>query len=249
MRLRQLVFVSRERDELGSKICKLLDLKESYNDAGLINFGLENVLIPLGDTFFEIVTPVKENTTAERFLDKKGGDGGYMVIVDVENFEEEQERVETSGIEIVWHGNREEENIQARTIHLHPKQVGAAILSIDHMNPKAAWLWAGTDWEKDINKTLVDVISGVVLQSDNPELLCSKWEKALGKKRVAENNLSILLNESKISFVPDEDGRGEGINAFAVKTLDRNKILENAEKINALQNGNIYLGGVKIILD
>ena len=152
MRLRQLVFVSRERDELGSKICKLLDLKESYNDAGLINFGLENVLIPLGDTFFEIVTPVKENTTAERFLDKKGGDGGYMVIVDVENFEEEQERVETSGIEIVWHGNREEENIQARTIHLHPKQVGAAILSIDHMNPKAAWLWAGTDWEKDINK-------------------------------------------------------------------------------------------------
>ena len=249
MRLRQLVFVSRERDELGSKICKLLDLKESYNDAGLINFGLENVLIPLGDTFFEIVTPVKENTTAERFLDKKGGDGGYMVIVDVENFEEEQERVETSGIEIVWHGNREEENIQARTIHLHPKKVGAAILSIDHMNPKAAWLWAGTDWEKDINKTLVDVISGVVLQSDNPEFLCSKWEKALGKKRIAENNLSILLNESKISFVPDEDGKGEGINSFAVKTLDKNKILENAEKINALQNGNIYLGGVKIILD
>ena len=87
------------------------------------------------------------------------------------------------------------------------------------------------------------------MQSDNPELLCSKWEKALGKKRVAENNLSILLNESKISFVQDEDGKGEGINAFAVKTLDRNKILENAEKINALQNGNIYLGGVKIILD
>jgi hypothetical protein len=49
--------------------------------------------------------------------------------------------------------------------------------------------------------------------------------------------------------VPDEDGKGEGINAFAVKTLDRSKILENAKKINALQNGNIYLGGVKIILD
>ena len=73
--------------------------------------------------------------------------------------------------------------------------------------------------------------------------------KSFREKRVAENNLSILLNESKISFVPDEDGRGEGINAFAVKTLYRNKILENAEKINALQNGNIYLGGVKIILD
>ena len=87
MRLRQLVFVSNERDELGRKICDLLDLKETYNDAGLINFGLENVLIPLGDTFFEIVMPVQENTTAGRFLDKRGGEGGYMVIVDSSDFE------------------------------------------------------------------------------------------------------------------------------------------------------------------
>ena len=101
MRLRQLVFVSRERDELGSKICKLLDLKESYNDAGLINFGLENVLIPLGDTFFEIVTPVKENTTANRFLDKKCDDGDYMVILNIENLEEEKDNIETTNIEIV----------------------------------------------------------------------------------------------------------------------------------------------------
>ena len=32
---------------------------------GLIN-------LPLGDTFIEIVTPVKENTTAERFLNRRG---------------------------------------------------------------------------------------------------------------------------------------------------------------------------------
>ena len=133
MRLRQLVFVSRERDRLARQICTLLDLKETYHDAGLINFGLENVLIPLGDTFFEIVMPVQENTTAERFLEKRNGDGGYMVIVDVDDFESEQKRVESSGIEIVWHGNRNEEEINARTIHLHPKQVGGAILSIDHM--------------------------------------------------------------------------------------------------------------------
>ena len=249
MRLRQLVFVSNERDELGRKICDLFDLKETYNDAGLINFGLENVLIPLGDTFFEIVMPVQENTTAGRFLDKKGGEGGYMVIVDSSDFEKEQARVESSGIEIVWHGNRKEENIQARTIHLHPKQVGGAILSIDHMNPQSAWLWAGTNWEKDINKTLVDVISGVTLQSKDPELLCAKWENALGKKRLLKNELSISLKDSEINFVEDEDGRGEGINAFRVKALNHEKILANARKMQVLENGNIYLGGVKIIID
>ncbi len=70
MRLRQLVFVSKERDRLAKEICDVFDLKEAYNDPGLISFGLENVLIPLNDTFFEIVMPVKENTTAERFFEK-----------------------------------------------------------------------------------------------------------------------------------------------------------------------------------
>ena len=249
MRLRQLVFVSSERDKLADEICNLFDLKQTYHDAGLINFGLENVLIPLGDTFFEIVMPVQENTTAGRFLDKRGGEGGYMVIVDSSNFEKEQARVESSGIEIVWHGNRKEDGIQARTIHLHPKQVGGAILSIDHMNPLDAWLWAGTDWKKDINKTLVDVLSGVVLQSKDPRQMCSNWENALGKKRDVGSGLDISLDESKISFVSDVNGRGEGINAFKIKSLAKDKIMKKAEEMNLVQNKEIVLGGVKIILD
>ena len=48
--------------------------------------------------------PVQENTTAGRFLDKRGGEGGYMVIVDSSDFEKEQARVESSGIEIVGMG-------------------------------------------------------------------------------------------------------------------------------------------------
>ena len=151
MRLRQLVFVSKERDRLAKEICDVFDLKEAYNDPGLISFGLENVLIPLNDTFFEIVTPVQENTTAERFFEKTGGEGGYMIIVDVEDFEHENERVENSEIRIIWNGDRQEEGIHARTIHLHPKQVGGAILSLDKMIPENEWLWAGTKWKEHIN--------------------------------------------------------------------------------------------------
>ena len=133
MRIRQLVFVAKERDELAQQICDLFELKETFNDPGIIHFGLENVLIPLNDTFIEIVTPVQENTTAERFFKKTGGEGGYMIIVDVEDSEHENERVENSEIRIIWNGDRQEEGIHARTIHLHPKQVGGAILSLDKM--------------------------------------------------------------------------------------------------------------------
>ena len=249
MRLRQLVFVSKERDRLAKEICDVFDLKEAYNDPGLISFGLENVLIPLNDTFFEIVMPVQENTTAERFFEKIGGEGGYMIIVDVKNFEQENERVENSEIKIVWNGNRQEEGIHARTIHLHPKQVGGAILSLDKMIPEDEWLWAGTNWKKHINKSLVDCISGVILQSSDPNKLCSQWELALGKKRDSSSALNISLDQSNISFIKDLSSEEDKIYAFVIKTLDREAVIENAKLKGFLINGEIYIGGIKIILE
>ena len=249
MRLRQLVFVSKERDRLAKEICDVFDLKEAYNDPGIISFGLENVLIPLNDTFFEIVMPVQENTTAERFFEKIGGEGGYMIIVDVKNFEQENERIKNSEIKIVWNGNRQEEGIHARTIHLHPKQVGGAILSLDKMIPEDEWLWAGTNWKEHINKSLVDCISGVILQSSDPNKLCSQWELALGKKRDSSSALNISLDQSNISFIKDLSSEEDKIYAFVIKTLDREAVIENAKLKGFLINGEIYIGGIKIILE
>ena len=90
MRLRQLVIATNKIDVLADNICDLFELKRTFSDPELIVFGLENILIPLGDTFIELVTPVKENTSAERFLKKRGGDGGYMVIVDTVDLSEEK---------------------------------------------------------------------------------------------------------------------------------------------------------------
>ena len=39
------------------------------------------------------------------------------------------------------------------------------------------------NWRKDISTSLVDCLTGVILQSDDPDNLCSKWEKALGKTK------------------------------------------------------------------
>ena len=94
MRLRQLVIATNKIEVLADNICDLFELKRTFSDPELIVFGLENILIPLGDTFIELVTPVKENTSAERFLKKRGGDGGYMVIVDTVDLSKEKK---TSG--------------------------------------------------------------------------------------------------------------------------------------------------------
>ena len=101
MRLRQLVIATSEIDLLADSICDLFELKRTFSDPELIVFGLQNVLIPLGDTFLELVTPVKKNTAAERFLNKRSGDGGYMVIVDTLDLDKERKRLETVDLDIV----------------------------------------------------------------------------------------------------------------------------------------------------
>ncbi|MDC3090483.1 hypothetical protein OA340_01115 [Paracoccaceae bacterium] len=247
MRLRQLVIATSEMDLLADSICDLFELKRTFSDPQLIVFGLENVLIPLGDTFLELVTPVKENTSAERFLKKRGGDGGYMVIVDSVDLEKERKRLENVEMDIVWHENRKTYGIHGQSLHLHPKQVGGAILSIDNMNPSSSWLWAGPEWEKDISQSLVSHLCGVNISSPYPNNLLFNWEKALGKKRSKGRN-SIDLDGSNINFVMNTQSQSEHISAFQIHTVNKSYLEKRAASRGVLINNNIHLGGVDFLL-
>ena len=102
MDIRQLVLVCKNKDEAIDNLCNLFDIKVAYNDPGIIFFGLENALLPVGNTFIEVISPVEEGTTAGRFLEKRKGDGGYMVIIQVDDFLKSKEKVIQSGIDIVF---------------------------------------------------------------------------------------------------------------------------------------------------
>lgn len=132
MDLRQLVMVSSLRDPVVDNLCELFDIKVSFNDPGVGHFGLENAVLPVGTDFLEVVSPVEENTTAGRYLDRRKGDGGYMVIIQVDDFSEAKKNVQENDITVVW----ESDHPEAKAIHLHPKQMGGAIVSLDWMNPK-----------------------------------------------------------------------------------------------------------------
>ena len=247
MRLRQLVIATSEIDPLADSICDLFELRRTFSDPELIIFGLKNVLIPLGDTFLELVTPVKDNTAAERFLKKRDGDGGYMVIVDSLDLDKERKRLKTLELDIVWHENRKTDGIHGQSLHLHPKQVGGAILSIDNMKPASTWLWAGADWEKDVNKSMVSHLSGVNICTPNPNNLLSNWERALGRKRSVDGT-SIDLSGSSINFVMNTQSQSEHLSGFQIHTSKRLDLENRAASRGFLINNNIHLGGVDFLL-
>ena len=244
MDLRQLVMVSSLRDPIVDSLCNLFDIKVSFNDPGVAHFGLENAVLPVGTDFLEVVSPVEENTTAGRYLDRRNGDGGYMVIIQVDDFLAAKQSVKENDITVVW----ESDHPEARAIHLHPKQMGGAILSLDWMDPKESWKWAGPNWDKFVNTSLVNRFVGVEIQAENPEDMKNTWQSVLNLKGERVTGNQINLDNTWIRFLEDEDGRGAGVSGFCLEADDNDKLFEKASDLGLVYEDNIMIGGVKFLL-
>jgi hypothetical protein len=75
VRLRQVVLVARDLERVVATLRARLGLGEPFRDPAVGSFGLENAVMALGDTFVEVVSPVKPDTAARRHLERRGGDG------------------------------------------------------------------------------------------------------------------------------------------------------------------------------
>src|SRR5262249_57046707 len=102
VRLRQVALVARRLEPVAARPQAELDLGEPYHDPGVSEFGLENAVFALGDTFLEVVAPVQAGTTAGRYLDRRGGDSGYMAIFQVPDVKVARARVAALGIRVGW---------------------------------------------------------------------------------------------------------------------------------------------------
>jgi hypothetical protein len=223
MRLRQIALVARDLRPVESAICETLGLEVCFRDPGLSHFGLRHGLYPIGDHLLEVVAPKQDGTTAERFLDRRGGDGGYMVIVQVDDLEGERVRLETAGIRIVFTA----EGSGIRGLHLHPKDVGGAILSIDQADPPESWAWAGQDWPYHRCESVVNDLVGVEIQAENPDAMAQRWSMALGKP--VSDARTIELSDASIRFVDANHGRGDGLVAADLVATDRSRVGETIE--------------------
>lgn len=76
---------------------------------------MHNFLIPFGDQFLEAVSPQEgqHDTPGGRYLKRRGGDGGYMVIMQVprDSYAGYQQRVADLGIRLVSEPSRNERGI------------------------------------------------------------------------------------------------------------------------------------------
>ena len=179
-RLRQVVVTAHDRDATAKQIVDAFALGEPFHDPGVGEFGLHNCVYPVGDAFLEIVSPVRENTTAGRYMERHGGDAGYMVIFQVADIEKARDHLRAERCRTVWTGDYP----AISGTHLHPADIGGAIVSVDQPRPPESWMWAGPKWQDNMATSVAKGVAGVTIADDDPVARAATWSRLLNQPLV-----------------------------------------------------------------
>jgi hypothetical protein len=239
MQIRQVALVARDLEPVVADLSAVLGLGAAFHDPGVGVFGLRNAVLPVGTTFLEVVSPVRADTTAGRFLARRNGDGGYMVILQTDDLDADRRRLAALGIRVVWETSLDD----IATVHIHPRDVGAAIVSLDQPRPPRSWRWAGPTWETAAPSDVVRGITGVTLAAEDPLRMARRWAEVLGMPRPTEPVLA--LDGGAIRFVAATT-RGEGIEAVTLAVTDSARVRRVArERGLAVDPESVRIGGTR----
>lgn len=215
VRLRQAVLVAGELEPLAAELRTALGLVEPFRDPGVGEFGLANVVFALGDCFIEIVSPIKPETAAARYLASHGGDGGYMALFDLEDLASARARTRELAVRVVWQIDLPD----ISGTHLHPGDMRGAIVSLDRSDPYGTWRWGGPEWTGQTGVGAPGRLAGITLAVADPTTVAARWGEVLGVGVSGEIGHPLLeLEDATVRFQSSAEAAGEGISEIAVCT-------------------------------
>lgn len=250
MRLRQIALVAKDLEPHAADLEAVLGLHVAYRDPGVAVFGLVNVVMPVGGEFLEIVQPVRDDASAARYLKRRGGDAGYMVILQDEDALAHRARLEAAGLrKIAEHAGR-----TYTFTHFHPGDFDGVLTSIDSVGgvtdlyeTESDWPPAGPDWKAARADANVVGLTAVIIQSRDPHAAASRWALRLNSSVVGSN--VVKLKAGEIRFVPPEDADGTGVVGIEINVRDSVPVLKAAAARGLTVSGNNFeICGITISL-
>lgn len=238
-RLRQFVIACPSQSDIDT-FADLLGLDAPFADPEVASFGLTNGVFVLGDQFLEVVVPVADDAPAQRFI-SRGGPGGYMAIFQTDDLAGARQRCDDLGVRRVLDVDR----ASISATHLHPRDTGGAILSIDEPRPATSWEWAGPDWTR---RSAIGRLIGIDVEARDPAAMAERWGDilALPVEREGATHL-IWLEDGPLRFT---SGAHERIMAVRLKLPDPARTLARAGALDLPVSGKaITFCGLQIIIE
>ena len=216
-RLRQVALAAADCAATASQLQETFGWPEPFHDPGVGRFGLTNAVFAAGDTFVEVVAPVQPGTTAGRYLERRGGDSGYMAIFQMPDLAAARRRIADAGVRVVWTSD----HADIAGTHLHPKDVPGAIVSLDWADPPESWRWAGPAWTGLAPQHASGGVSGLTVEVSDPAGAAARWASVLGLTATDDGSVTTIRLAhagQDLRFVPASSVGGEGITEVRLTT-------------------------------
>ena len=220
--LRQVCLVAGALAPAVSALRDVLGLPVAHVDPAVGKFGLENTLLTLGSQFLEVVAPTRAGTAAGRYLDRRGGDGGYMVICQAGDRDAQdavRANARAAAVREAYFSDRGTWNV----CQFHPGDMRATFLEVDwDAQGEVAGNWmpaGGLEWQAA--GAAPGAITAVEIQGDDPAALAAHWARVLGTQAEGpEAAPTVALGNATLRFVADSDGRGPGLGGLDLRLPD-----------------------------
>ena len=228
IRIRQVAICAPDIRPVERDVERALDITAAHRDKPGAPIWMFNGVFPVGETFLEILQPERPEAPTQKFLEKQGGAGGYMLILQVDDFDRARARAEARGVRIVadmpvrdYHG------VKGAAIHLHPGDTGGVLTSFDWMESWEDWAWAGQAWPWHRR---TDVVSGIVaaeISCVEPDRVAARFAQLLGRE--LEDDRSIALEGSQLKFLQGASGSRDRLTGIDMTATDRARVGETFE--------------------
>src|ERR1700748_470908 len=222
-RLRQVALVARDCGQVAGELRRVFGWAPPFHDQGVGQFGLTNAVCAVGDTFVEVVAPARPGTTAGRYLERRGGDGGDMALFQGKG----PAAARPPGARVGGRGGWPAALPDIAATHLHPGDVPGAIVSLDWADPEQSWRWAGPSWTGRVPDYAPGGGTGLTIEVGDPPVAAQRWAAVLGipapgrGSTTADGPITVDLPDSgqRLRFLSAGAGRGQGLTEVTIAGL------------------------------
>ncbi|TVY46448.1 hypothetical protein LOCC1_G005653, partial [Lachnellula occidentalis] len=266
-RLRQIALVAEDLERAKHLLTTVIGTEVIFQDPLVEQWGLRNILVPIGGDIIEVVSPFKPNTTAGRLLSKRG-EGGYMIIMQTEDASARRDYLQSNKLATVILNHESEDST---CIQYHPKGIkGGIIPELDSHPPSrtnptplqtrfSPWHACGpltsypaysAGMKRHSDLLLISAACRLAPGDADVEGAARQWEDVFGVvrgKRQGEG-ASEFVN-ARLGFIPGMRGEAEGLVQICIGvqgTIALSGILDRAKRIGVLgRDGAVQMLGVR----
>ena len=133
-------------------------------------------------------------------------------------------------------------------LHLHPKDLGGAIVSVDEPTPAASWRWGGPARRVQTGERGRQRVVGITIEVREPRTIASRWADAFGLEAPSsqDDGYRLPLADGHVDFIPAA-AHGEGIVGFTLSVVDPARLLRRAGELGLpVHGGSITLSGARL---